>query len=145
MVRIGIVVALMALAAMVVAFIDAALTPRGTTGVMPKWVWLIVIVLLPIVGAVLWWYAGRPRTTVTADGSAASAQPGQPIGGVGSRPDVGGVRPSIELPDDSAMHGMTADERITWLEQQLADLEDENDRPSDEGPSGEGKTAKDDQ
>ncbi|KAB1657530.1 PLD nuclease N-terminal domain-containing protein [Pseudoclavibacter sp. CFCC 11306] len=137
MVRIGIVVALVALAAMVVAFIDAALTPRGTTGVMPKWAWMIVIVLLPVIGAVLWWYAGRPRASVTAEGSS-SAQQGRPGGAGSSHGDAGGVRPTTELPSESAMHGMTADERIAWLEQQLSDLEEENDRPNGGDKSSKG-------
>jgi len=43
------------------ALIDCILIPRALARSLPKWVWLIVIVLVPFFGAVAWLIAGRPR------------------------------------------------------------------------------------
>lgn len=42
------------------AFIDCLLTPGAVARTLPRWVWLLVVVLLPFVGAVAWLLAGRP-------------------------------------------------------------------------------------
>jgi hypothetical protein len=49
---------------LVVAFyiyfvIDVARTPRGQTRTLPKFVWLLIVILLPIIGGVLWLLLGR--------------------------------------------------------------------------------------
>ena len=52
------------------ALIDCILIPRALARSLPKWVWLIVIVLVPFFGAVAWLIAGRPRReTPVAGGS----------------------------------------------------------------------------
>lgn len=49
------------IAAVVVIFtlVDCALTPRTRIRALPKALWLIVIVILPIVGSLLWYSVGR--------------------------------------------------------------------------------------
>lgn len=39
--------------------IDVARTPRGQTRSLPKFVWLLLVILLPLVGGVLWLVLGR--------------------------------------------------------------------------------------
>lgn len=39
--------------------IDVARTPRGDTRTLPKFVWLIVVIVLPIVGGLFWLALGR--------------------------------------------------------------------------------------
>ncbi len=42
------------------ALIDCILIPGVLTRSLPKWLWLVVIVLIPFLGAVAWLIAGRP-------------------------------------------------------------------------------------
>ena len=42
------------------AFIDCLLTPRALARTLPKVVWLLVVVVVPFVGAIAWLLAGRP-------------------------------------------------------------------------------------
>lgn len=48
------------LAVIVYAFIDVLLTPAHTTKRGPKYLWALAVLLLPVVGAVLWFLLGRP-------------------------------------------------------------------------------------
>jgi hypothetical protein len=41
--------------------VDVARTPRSEARALPKWLWLIIVLVLPIVGGVLWLILGRPR------------------------------------------------------------------------------------
>lgn len=53
---------LAALAVILVAVftaIDCALTERYRVRALPRALWLVVIVLVPVVGPFLWWTAGR--------------------------------------------------------------------------------------
>ena len=52
---------LFALALYIYFIIDVVRTPRGTTRNLPKWLWLIIVVLVPIIGGLLWWGLGRTR------------------------------------------------------------------------------------
>ena len=42
------------------SLIDALQTRRDDVRSLPKWLWLIVILLVPLLGALAWLYAGRP-------------------------------------------------------------------------------------
>ena len=42
------------------ALIDCIQTPRAYARTLPKWLWLILVVLVPFVGAVAWLLLGRP-------------------------------------------------------------------------------------
>lgn len=53
----------------VYAFIDVLTTPAHTTLRSPKWLWAVAVLLLPVLGAVLWFVLGRPRRTRISRGS----------------------------------------------------------------------------
>jgi len=47
---------------MLYALIDCLQTPRGLERTLPKWLWLVVIILVPLLGAIAWLIWGRaPR------------------------------------------------------------------------------------
>lgn len=50
---------LLILALMIFALIDIITRDDGQVKFMPKWVWLILVVLLPLLGSVLWFALGR--------------------------------------------------------------------------------------
>ncbi|CCH77102.1 conserved exported hypothetical protein [Nostocoides japonicum T1-X7] len=51
---------LLVLAVIVWALVECLQTPSTEVRALPKLVWVAVIVLLPILGAVAWFVAGRP-------------------------------------------------------------------------------------
>jgi hypothetical protein len=85
MVRNIIIAALVALAVTVYALIECIRTPAHDVRSISKPAWILAIVLLPLIGALLWFWLGRPR--YGSDGA-------RPAGGTG-RP---APRPSS--PDD---------------------------------------------
>ena len=85
MVRNLIIAALVALAVTVYALIECIRTPARDVRSISKPAWILAIVLLPLIGALLWFWLGRPR--YGSDGT-------RPAGGTG-RP---APRPSS--PDD---------------------------------------------
>ena len=68
------VVAFALLAFLVYCVVEVATTDRRDCRTLPKSVWLLIVVLLPVIGAVLWLVAGRPR----AERPPAGARPAQP-------------------------------------------------------------------
>jgi hypothetical protein len=73
------VFSLLMLAAMVFAVVDIVLRDDGQIKHMPKLVWLLLVILLPLVGVVLWFAIGReyperaPRASRPAHRAAAPA------------------------------------------------------------------------
>lgn len=45
----------------VACLIDAIQTPTEQARNLPKWAWLLLIVLVPFAGPIAWLFAGRPR------------------------------------------------------------------------------------
>ena len=58
------VVGVLVLIALYISFIiDVLRTPRSEVRGLPKALWLVIVILVPIIGGVLWWVFGRsPRT-----------------------------------------------------------------------------------
>jgi len=62
MTRLLVVAGVIAVALTVFAFVDAAFFDRLRVRGVPKPAWLVIILVLPIVGALLWFFVGRgPR------------------------------------------------------------------------------------
>ncbi|TFC02439.1 hypothetical protein E3O42_08630 [Cryobacterium adonitolivorans] len=103
----------------VYAVVDCALFDRNRIRGVPRWAWILMIILLPVLGAVLWLVIGRGRRSNTAN-------PG------------GRVTRSMAPDDDpDFLRGLDRvkdqDQRIRDLEQELADF-DKMDPPADEAP-----------
>ncbi|WP_130177012.1 PLD nuclease N-terminal domain-containing protein [Cryobacterium sp. SO1] len=111
----------------VYAAVDCAVFDRNRIRGIPRWAWILVIILLPVIGPVLWLLIGRGRRT-----SAAS---------------TGGRITRSMAPDDDPdfLRGLDRakdqERRIRDLEQELADF-DKMDPPTD-GPSRPGTTGLD--
>lgn len=87
--------------------VDVILTDRSRVRAMPKALWVLVILLLPVIGVALWFMLGKARSTSAG-------------------------RTRMLAPDDDPdfLRNMRAkeeqDERIRRLEQELADLDDDD-------------------
>ena len=98
----------------VFTIVDVALIEKSRVRGLPKPGWIVLVVVLPIVGGVLWYAVGRVRT-----GEAA----------------VGSVRRGPVAPDDDPEflrrlnREKAMEDRIEQLEQELRDLDDDPPKP----------------
>lgn len=78
-------------------FLDAVRTPAHEARTLPKWLWVLVTLLFPVVGPLMWLILGRPKAQPAA---------GAPRPGFGQR--RGTPAPSVSSPDDD-------EEYLRWL------------------------------
>jgi hypothetical protein len=101
------ILALIFLAVPLYALIEAIRSPGEEVRFMSKWLWALCVVFFGIIGAVLWFVYGRPRTT-------APGGEGNSGGGGISLPPGLGPRPKGPLaPDDDPDFLKRLDEQ-TW-------------------------------
>jgi len=106
MARLLVVLPFLVAALDVFAIVDVILTDVRRVRAMPKLVWALLIILLPVVGAILWFTIGKERRD-------------------------SGTQPRQVAPDDdpaflrNLRRDEEQDERIRRLEQELADLDDD--------------------
>ncbi|HEY8318654.1 MAG TPA: PLDc N-terminal domain-containing protein [Amnibacterium sp.] len=105
MARIELVVALVVLVLEIYSIVTCILTPDAQVKGVPKLVWLLLIVLIPLLGSVLWLGVGRDRDRGVPQRAAAPAKPA--------------VGPS-------GYSAMTSEERIRRMEEDLRRLERES-------------------
>ena len=78
-------------------FLDAVRTPAHEARTLPKWLWVLVTLLFPVVGPLMWLILGRPKAQPAA---------GAPRHGFGQRRST--PAPSVSSPDDD-------EEYLRWL------------------------------
>lgn len=81
----------------VYGLVDAARTDKLLVRTLPKWAWVLITFLVPIIGCILWLLLGRPKKSGTASSG---------FGGLGRK--QGG---SMKAPDDD-------EDYLRFLEQQ---------------------------
>jgi len=100
------VIPIVIIAFMIFAIVDLLLTSPARVRGVPKPVWAAIVILLPVVGAILWFWIGKE-----------SSHPAE--------------SPRMVHPDDdpsflaNIRRDEEQDERIRRLEQELADLDDD--------------------
>ncbi len=105
--RLFVIVPVIAVALDIFTIIDIITIDERRVRGLPKFLWVAVVVILPLVGAILWFTIGRARSD----------------GGRGERRTL--------APDDdpnflrNLRRDEEADERIRRLEQELAELDDD--------------------
>ena len=77
--------------------LDAVRTPAHEARTLPKWLWVLVTLLFPVVGPLMWLILGRPKAQPAA---------GAPRPGFGQRRST--PVPSVSSPDDD-------EEYLRWL------------------------------
>lgn len=107
MTRLFVIVPFVAVALDVFAIVDIALIDERRVRALNKPIWIVIVLLVPIIGAILWFLVGRER-----------------------RADRGGERRVVAPDDDPAFlrnlqRDEEADERIRRLEQELSELDDD--------------------
>ena len=81
--------------------LDAVRTPAHEARTLPKWLWVLVTLLFPVVGPLMWLILGRPKAQPAA---------GAPRPGFGQRRSQrrNTPAPSVSSPDDD-------EEYLRWL------------------------------
>lgn len=54
-----VVLVLLAVALYIYFIIDVARTPKSQARTLPKWLWLVLVIVLPLLGGLLWLALGR--------------------------------------------------------------------------------------
>lgn len=104
--RFLVIAAIAVVAVDIFAIVDLALTEPRRVRALNKFLWVLIILALPVIGAVLWMLLGKERTD-----------------------SAGQVRTIAPDDDPSFLRNLRRDEdqdeRIRRLEQELADLDDD--------------------
>lgn len=113
------ILALVATAFWVFTIVDCAVQPPSRHRGVSKPVWILIVVLLPVLGGILWLAVGRLRRKAVAARRAPDDDP-EFLGSLAARSDQ--------------------DERIRRLEEELAQLDAEGDDPPWTKPPADGAT-----
>lgn len=112
--RILVIGSFVAAAVVIYALVDVAISQAGRIRSLPKPLWFVVIVVFPLVGAILWFILGRPRTN----------------GRDNTKPPTDVVdRGKPTSPSTGPFSTESVDDRIARLEEELRRLDDEGDVP----------------
>jgi hypothetical protein len=116
----GGVLFLLVIGAWIWALVECAITPGEACRTLPKLVWVLLIVLLGIFGAVGWFVFGRPRRAAGA-------------------PRPGPRQESLVAPAPTSDPGPMSDRRSAELDRELEAWEAEQARRPDAGDSASGE------
>ncbi len=92
-IRLGTIVAVVALVLWLFAMFDVLTTPANRVRGLPKFVWLVIVVAFMGIGALAWFALGRPRVGVTAPAARAHPSGGLELPRWRATPPVRGVAP----------------------------------------------------
>ncbi|MBO1901576.1 PLDc N-terminal domain-containing protein [Leucobacter weissii] len=120
MVRFVIIGAVIAVAFTLYALVDAAMTDANRARGVPKPVWVVIVVLLPVIGGILWLAIGKGRGPLPTPRSAPDDDPG-----------FSGTR----------MSDAELDEHVRELEDRLRELDSET-FPGEDRPKGAERPAR---
>lgn len=109
MTRVLLILALVATAFWVFTIVDCAVQPSTRHRAVSKPVWMVIVVLLPVLGGILWFTIGRSRAGAASTAGRAPDDDPEFLGRIGAQSDQ--------------------DERIRRLEEELAQLDAEDDDP----------------
>lgn len=108
LVRVLFALAVIAVAIDIYTIADIALTARNRLRSLNKFVWIVVVIVIPVVGAILWFVLGKSRAS-----------------------SVNGVLGADDDPTFQSPGSESARDRIARLEDELRRLDDEEDMPPD--------------
>lgn len=117
--RVELVLALAITVLWIYSIVNCVMTPESGVRGLPKFAWVILIVLLPLLGSILWLAVGRT-----------SGPPRLP------RPRAAG--PAAAAAGPPTYSALTSDERIRRMEEDLERLERESGAEPDDGTEGPG-------
>ncbi|MDJ0348892.1 PLD nuclease N-terminal domain-containing protein [Cryobacterium sp. PH29-G1] len=112
----------------VYTLVDCAVFDRKRIRGLPRWVWIFVIVLVPLIGPLLWLLVGHGRAT-PATRSFRSVAPDDDLDFLRSLRGDGGVK--TDSGENRPFNEKDQQERIRRMEEDLADLDKNEPKPGD--------------
>jgi hypothetical protein len=110
----------------VFCIIDVATTDKTAVRNLPKWAWLLIVVVLWALGGLGWWLLGRPHRT-PSDAGSSGAREHYPVGRAPRSPSPRRSRQPADRPEDEAVIRARIEER----DRQLARWAEEDRRKRD--------------
>lgn len=98
-----VIISVVIVAVCIYALIDCLRTDSREVRGVPKGVWIVALLLLPLLGALLWFLLGRPRSAATRPATGGPATNGRAAGGTASGRPLG--------PDDDPQFLRNLEER----------------------------------
>ncbi|WP_308466175.1 PLD nuclease N-terminal domain-containing protein [Rathayibacter soli] len=115
MVRLAVPLAVAVALVYIYTIVDCALFDRARTRGLPKWAWIFVVILFPLIGSALWFLIGRGRRNAATNmRSVAPDDDPEFLRGLG--------KASVKNPKRSREQ----EERIRQMEKDLAELDETN-------------------
>jgi hypothetical protein len=108
LVRVLFALAVIAVAIDIYTIADIALTARNRLRSLNKFVWIVIVIVIPVVGAILWFVLGKSRAS-----------------------SVNSVLGADDDPNFQSPGSETSRDRIARLEDELRRLDDEENMPPD--------------
>lgn len=125
----GGVAGLLVLALWIYCIYNVVTTPDGDCRNLPKLMWLLLVIFLPLIGSIIWLVAGRPQHAVASAGRNAP----DPLASKFPEYDRPG-RHVAQNPDDDEEFLRRVRERAEE-QRRAANREQERRRPTDDGES----------
>ncbi|SEM72210.1 PLDc_N domain-containing protein [Cryobacterium sp. TMT1-3] len=122
----------------VYTLVDCAVFDRKRIRGLPRWVWIFVIVLVPLIGPLLWLLVGHGRATPTTR-SFRSVAPDDDLDFLRGLNSGGSV--TTATGENRPFNEKDQQERIRRMEQDLADLDKNDPTPKKGGAAGAADTA----
>lgn len=145
MARILIAAIVLAAAVTLYGLFDCLLRDRGLIRVLPKPVWAIIILLIPVIGFVLWYIFGRgtedkPSAAPRRRGPSAPDDDDDYLRKVDRDVKLGKHAPEAQKPEDKTPEADDiSDDASTDSNSQSADTDEHGSGGSGGGPSGDGR------
>lgn len=116
---------------MIYALIEAISTPSARTRIMPKGIWIVVIILVPLIGGVLWLLFGNENSYLasTVQGFQKTSGPTRPT----TPDDDEEFLRSLDVQRNQKRRDEELDRRERELRRREAELEDDSDE--DQNPA----------
>lgn len=116
---------------MIYALIEAISTPSDRTRIMPKGIWIVVIILVPLIGGVLWLLFGNENSYLasTVQGFQKTSGPTRPT----TPDDDEEFLRSLDVQRNQKRRDEELDRRERELRRREAELEDDSDE--DQNPA----------
>ena len=121
----------------VYTLVDCAVFDRKRIRGLPRWVWIFVIVLVPLIGPLLWLLVGHGRATPTTR-SFRSVAPDDDLDFLRG---LNGGSVATATGENRPFNEKDQQERIRRMEQDLADLDKNDPKPNKGGAAGAADTA----
>ena len=122
---------IVAVGVIIYALIECLMTPKHQVRAFPKAAWVLVIVLVPLIGALLWLFLGRARSRRNGSGGAPGGRPSAPRRPTSPDDDAAFLR-QLDVQRQQQARKAELDRR----EAELKARERETDGPSDKPDEG---------